>query len=106
MGKLFRRGWSMKPLRFQYCAPRVLDEALELLEQCGSDAKVLAGGQSLLPLLNMRLAGPMYLLDINRLSELNYVTAREDYLAIGAVARQRNVERSALVQQNYPLIVD
>ncbi len=96
----------MKPPRFQYSAPRMLDEALGLLGQCGLDAKVLAGGQSLIPLLNMRLAGPMYLVDINRISELDYIEARDGYLAIGAVTRQCQVERSALVQQRHPLFVD
>ncbi|GAC1357865.1 MAG: xanthine dehydrogenase family protein subunit M [Ktedonobacteraceae bacterium] len=95
----------MKPPRFQYSAPYVLDEALGLLGQCGPDAKVLAGGQSLIPLLNMRLAGPMYLVDINRISALDYLEARDGYLAIGAVTRQRQVERSALVQWRHPLLV-
>jgi len=54
----------MKPSRFQYCAPDMLDEALALLDQYGEDAKILAGGQSLIPLLNMRLAGSAYLVDI------------------------------------------
>ena len=57
----------MKPPRFQYCAPDMLDEALALLDQCGGEAKVLAGGQSLIPLLNMRLAGPAYIVDINQI---------------------------------------
>ena len=96
----------MKPSRFQYCAPSVLDEALSLLEQSGPDAKVLAGGQSLLPLLNMRLAAPMYLVDINRVAELDYIEARDDYLAVGAVTRQRQVEQSALIQQRHPLLVE
>ena len=96
----------MKPPRFHYNAPSALDEALSLLEQCGSDAKVLAGGQSLLPLLNMRLAAPMYLVDINRVAELDYIEARDGYLAIGAITRQRQVEQSALIQQRHPLLVD
>ena len=96
----------MKPPRFQYCAPRTLDEALELLGQYGTDAKVVAGGQSLIPLLNMRLAAPKYLIDINRIAALDYITTRESYLAIGAIARQRQVERSALLQQRYPLLVE
>ncbi len=102
----FLKGRSMKPPRFQYCAPRALDEALTLLEQCGPDAKVLAGGQSLIPLLNMRLAAPMYLVDINRIAELDYIEARDDYLAIGALTRHRQVEQSALIQQRYPLLTD
>lgn len=96
----------MKPPRFLYSAPHTLDEALHLLEHYGPDTKVLAGGQSLLPLLNMRLAGPMYLLDINAICTLNYIEARDNYLAIGAATRQRQIERSALVQQKYPLLVD
>jgi CO/xanthine dehydrogenase FAD-binding subunit len=96
----------MKPARFQYCAPRSLDEVLTVLRQCGPDVKVLAGGQSLLPLLNMRLAMPQYLVDINRVSSLDYIEAREGYLAIGAITRQRDVERSALVLQRYPLVAD
>ncbi len=94
----------MKPPRFGYCAPESLDEALMLLGQCGSDAKVLAGGQSLIPLLNMRLAAPAYLLDINRLSQLDYIEARDQYLAIGARTRHRQVEQSAMLLQRYPLL--
>ena len=96
----------MKPPHFHYNAPSALGEALSLLQQCGSDAKVLAGGQSLLPLLNMRLAAPMYLVDINRVAELDYIEARDSYLAIGAITRQRQVEQSALIQQRHPLLID
>lgn len=96
----------MKPPRFQYCAPGLLDEALALLGQRGPDAKVLAGGQSLIPLLNMRLTGPAYLVDINRISALDYIEARKDYLAVGAIARQRHIERSAVVRQRHPLLAD
>src|SRR5712692_3449799 len=96
----------MKPPRFQYCSPRILDEALTLLDQNREDTKVLAGGQSLVPLLNMRLAGPAYLVDINRISELNYIESEDGYLAVGAIVRQRQVERSALVQEKHPLLVE
>lgn len=96
----------MKPPHFQYCAPNVLDEALELLAQSGTDAKVLAGGQSLIPLLNMRLAAPLYLIDINRITELDYITARPDYLAVGAIVRQRSVEQSSIVHQRHPLLIE
>ncbi|MBX5451047.1 FAD binding domain-containing protein [Thermogemmatispora sp.] len=96
----------MKPPRFQYCAPRLLDDALDLLDRYAEEAKILAGGQSLMPLLNMRLARPAYLLDINRLSELHYIEEEADYLAIGAVTRQRQVERSPAVQQRHPLLVE
>ena len=96
----------MKPPRFQYCAPDMLDEALALLDQCGGEAKVLAGGQSLIPLLNMRLAGPTYIVDINHISELNYIEAEDGYLAIGATVRQRQVERSSLVQVQHPILIE
>lgn len=96
----------MKPPRFQYCAPQILDDALALLEQQGDEAKILAGGQSLVPLLNMRLAAPAYLVDINRLSELNYIQSEDEYLAIGATVRQSQVERSVLVQERHPLLVE
>ncbi|HEU5230786.1 MAG TPA: xanthine dehydrogenase family protein subunit M [Ktedonobacteraceae bacterium] len=96
----------MKPPRFQYGAPSTLQAALDLLGRYGQDAKVLAGGQSLMPLLNMRLATPSYLIDINRISELDYITARDGYLAVGALARQHQIERSAVVQQHHPLIVE
>ncbi|GER83507.1 MAG: xanthine dehydrogenase family protein subunit M [Thermogemmatispora sp.] len=96
----------MKPPRFQYCAPRLLDDALDLLDHTAEEAKILAGGQSLMPLLNMRLARPAYLLDINHISELHYIEEERDYLAIGAVTRQRQVERSPAVQQKHPLLVE
>src|SRR5437763_10699915 len=96
----------MKPPRLQYCAPRLLDEALTLLDQHGEDIKVLAGGQSFVPLLNMRLAGPAYIVDINHISELHYIETEDGYLAIGAIARQRQIERSVLVQEKHPLLVE
>jgi CO/xanthine dehydrogenase FAD-binding subunit len=96
----------MKPPRFLYCAPLILDEALALLDQNSEDTKVLAGGQSFVPLLNMRLAGPAYIVDINHISELNYIEQEDGYLAIGATVRQRQVERSALVQEKHPLLIE
>ncbi len=96
----------MKPPRFLYRAPRILDEALILLDQNSEDTKVLAGGQSFVPLLNMRLAGPAYIVDINHISELNYIEPEDGYLAIGATVRQRQVERSALVQEKHPLLIE
>src|SRR5215831_9364679 len=96
----------MKPPRFHYCAPYMLDEALALLDQNREDTKVLAGGQSFVPLLNMRLAFPSYLVDINRIAELNYIEQEDGYVAIGATVRQRQVERSLFVQYKHPLLVE
>ena len=77
----------MKPPRFEYFAPRTLDEALGLLASQGEGAKVLAGGQSLIPLLNFRLAHPEVLVDINRIADLAYLRADDGGLAIGALTR-------------------
>jgi CO/xanthine dehydrogenase FAD-binding subunit len=75
----------MKPPSFQYCAPRILDEALYLLDAYNGDVKALAGGQSFVPLLNMRLAGPAYIVDINHIPELHYLEAEQDYLTISDI---------------------
>jgi carbon-monoxide dehydrogenase medium subunit len=95
----------MKPAIFEYFAPATLDETLDLLHEHGEDAKVLAGGQSLMPLMNLRLARPKVVIDINRLSGLDKIAATaEGGLAIGALARHRAVERSPLVREQNPLL--
>ena len=96
----------MKPPRFHYCAPYMLDEALTLLDQNSEDTKVLAGGQSFVPLLNMRLASPTFIVDINHIAELHYIEQEDSYLAIGATVRQRQVERSVLAQNKHPLLIE
>jgi len=96
----------MKPPRFYYSAPSMLDEALALLDQNSENTKVLAGGQSFVPLLNMRLASPAYIVDINHIAELHYIEQEDGYLAIGATVRQRQVERSVLVQDKHPLLAE
>jgi aerobic carbon-monoxide dehydrogenase medium subunit len=83
----------VKPSPFAWTAPASLDEALAELARVGDEGKVLAGGQSLLPLLNMRLAAPAYLVDINRLNELAYVRADGSAVRVGALARHAAVER-------------
>jgi carbon-monoxide dehydrogenase medium subunit len=95
----------MKPAIFEYFAPATLDEALELLHEHGDEAKILAGGQSLMPLMNLRLARPKIIVDINWLSALNGIASTGDGgLTIGALARQRAVEKSALVREQNPLL--
>ncbi len=94
----------MKPPPFSYARPETLDEALGVLAEVGEDGKVLAGGQSLLPLLSMRLAAPHVLVDINRLDELAYVRADPDGVRIGALARHAAVERSADAARVQPLL--
>jgi CO/xanthine dehydrogenase FAD-binding subunit len=94
----------VKPAPFAYYDPRTVDEAVSLLAQHGSDAKVLAGGQSLMPLLNMRLARPAVVVDVNRVDGLDYIRQENGTLAIGALTRQRAVERSGAVAQAQPLL--
>jgi carbon-monoxide dehydrogenase medium subunit len=83
-----------------------LDEALSLLKQHGGDAKILAGGQSLIPAMRFRLAVPAILIDINRLNDLRYVEDRGDHLAIGAMTREHSLEDSSAVRSSYPLLHD
>ena len=95
----------MKPAKFDYYAPTELKEALDLLRQHGDEAKILAGGQSLVPMMNMRLARPAVVIDINRITSLDYLERAEDGgLKIGALTRQRTLERSSLVAEVNPLI--
>jgi CO/xanthine dehydrogenase FAD-binding subunit len=96
----------LKPPRFQYDDPRTVDEALALLTEYGDDAKVLAGGQSLVPLLNFRLAAPGRLVDINRIGELALLERRDGVLRIGALTRHTAIERSALVARNWGLLTE
>src|SRR5437763_3491849 len=95
----------MKPAPFTYHAPATREEALELLAEYGYEAKVLAGGQSLVPSMNFRLAQPSILIDLNGVRDLFGISAREDGgLRIGSMTRQRVVERSSLVAGRAPLI--
>jgi carbon-monoxide dehydrogenase medium subunit len=94
----------MKPPNFLYACPRSLDEALALLAEHGEDAKVLAGGQSLVPLLNLRLAGPKVLVDLNRIPELSYLRRDRGTLRTGAMTRHRDLELSAEVRLAEPLL--
>lgn len=95
----------MKPAPFEYASPRTVDEALALLGEHGWDAKVLAGGQSLVPLLNFRLSQPAFIVDLNAVPELFYLRAADDGgLLIGAMTRQQRVEHDPLVARLSPLL--
>ena len=94
----------MKPAPFQYRRPASLDEALTLLDDHGFDAKPLAGGQSLVPSMNFRLAQPAVLIDLNGVQELFYVSSSPRGLEIGAMTRQRTVERDSVVARAAPLL--
>ena len=86
----------MKPAPFEYVDPRSVDEVVEQLGRHGDEAKVLAGGQSLLPMLNLRLARPSLIVDLNRVAGLDTITEREGTLCVGALVRQRALERWAI----------
>ena len=95
----------MKPAPFVYFTPATVAEALALLARHGGDAKPLAGGQSLIPAMNFRLARPAVLVDLNRIAELTYVRA-DSGVSIGAMTRQRAVERSDVVARAAPLLAE
>ena len=94
----------MKPAAFDYYRPSSLEEALQQLTACGESAKVIAGGQSLGPMLNMRLATPSGLIDLNDLTELAYIREVGDTLEIGALTRHDQIAESKLVQARCPLL--
>ena len=96
----------MIPGEFDYHAPKSVGEAVSLLDELGDDAKILAGGQSLIPAMRFRLAAPTSLIDINRIEGLDYIREEGDHLVIGAMTRESALEESAVVQQRYPLLAD
>ncbi len=96
----------MIPAPFEYHAPTSLDEATALLASLGEDARVLAGGQSLIPLMKLRLATPRHLVDINGIPGLAHVRESDGVLRVGALARESDLEESALVRTRYPLLHD
>lgn len=96
----------MKPADFEYYDPSSLEEALDLLSKLGEGSRALAGGQSLVPLMNLRLARPSHLVDLNRIGELRYLNVDNGELRIGAMTRQREVERSAVIAERWPLLRD
>jgi carbon-monoxide dehydrogenase medium subunit len=97
----------MKPAPFEYFAPTTVDEALANLAEYGYEAKVLAGGQSLIPMMNFRLAQPSIIVDINKITDLFYIRENEEGgLRIGAMARHNQVEHNPLVAARAALIAD
>ena len=94
----------MKPPKFDYHAPKSVDDALALLERYGGDAKILAGGQSLMPLLNFRLSRPAALVDLNRIPSLAYIKEVDGRVSLGAMTRQRAIEFSPVVKDRLPLL--
>lgn len=94
----------MKPQAFDYVRPESADEVVALLASSGPDARILAGGQSLMAVLNMRLAQPSVLIDVSQVPDLNYVRIKDGYLAIGAAATQASVEWRETLAQEVPLL--
>lgn len=96
----------MKPPKFEYHAPTTIDDALDRLARYDGDAKVLAGGQSLMPLLNFRLSRPAALIDLNRIPALAYIKEADGQVRFGAMTRQRGIEFSPVVARRLPLLME
>jgi CO/xanthine dehydrogenase FAD-binding subunit len=94
----------MKPAKFEYVAPATLDAAVAALAAANGEGKLLAGGQSLLPLLNFRMTRPAVLVDLNGIKELSFIELRGDSVAIGALTRHREIERSPLIASRLPVM--
>jgi aerobic carbon-monoxide dehydrogenase medium subunit len=96
----------VKPSRFDYHAPATVEEAIALLTRYGGEAKLLAGGQSLMPLMNFRLARPAALIDLNAIESLAYIREADGQIRFGAMTRQRTIEFSPVVQRRLPLLAE
>src|ERR1700751_3831037 len=94
----------MIPPAFEYLRPKTIPEAIGFLQQHGEDAKILSGGQSLIPMMKFRLSRPGYLIDINRISGLSYIKEEGGYLKIGGLTREADVESSPLIRSKYPIL--
>ena len=96
----------MIPASFEYFRPSSLGEAITLLTQHGDEAKILSGGQSLIPMMKFRLSRPRVLIDINRIPNLEYIREEDGFLKIGGLTREAELERSELIRSKYPLLHD
>ena len=96
----------MKPAKFEYHAPATVEAAIVLLAQYQGEARLLAGGQSLVPMMNFRLAAPSAIIDLNRIPDLGYIRAEAGTVRIGAMTRHRAIEFSPLVAQHLPLLAE
>ncbi len=94
----------MKPASFSYTAPTSVDQAVELLTLHGTEARLLAGGQSLMPVLNFRLGQPGILIDLNGIADLSFIREQDNRIEIGAMTRQCDIERSSLIAAHAPLL--
>ena len=96
----------MIPRSFEYFSPRTLEEAIALLQKLGPEAKLLSGGQSLIPMMKLRLLSPEYIVDINRIPGLDYISENNGHLRIGALAREHQLESSEVVKTKFPILSD
>jgi carbon-monoxide dehydrogenase medium subunit len=96
----------VKPAKFAYHAPHSLAEAVALLKSYAGEARVLAGGQSLIPMMNFRIAAPSAIIDLNRMPGLDYIRHETGTVRIGAMTRQRNIEFSGVIAETLPLLRD
>ena len=96
----------MIPPAFEYLRPKTIPEAITLLEQHGDEAKILSGGQSLIPMMKLRIARPAFLIDINRISGLSYVKEEGGFLKIGGLTREAELEASPIVGSKYHILID
>src|SRR5438105_9969341 len=96
----------MYPAAFEYLAPKGIGEAIEFLSLYGDDAKLLAGGQSLVPMMKLRIARPKYLIDIHRISDLNYIREEMGQIRCGAMIRHEQIEESELIRTKIPMLCE
>ncbi len=96
----------MKPVPFEYFDPTTKEEVFKLLDELGDDAKLLAGGQSLLPMMNYRLARPKYLIDINKIHAMDYIREENGQIYIGALTRETSIEESELIKSKLPILAE
>ncbi|HXM59720.1 MAG TPA: xanthine dehydrogenase family protein subunit M [Terriglobales bacterium] len=96
----------MIPPAFEYLRPKTIPEAIALLEQHPDEAKILSGGQSLIPMMKFRIARPGYLIDINRIPGLSYIKEEGGFLKIGGLTREAELEASPLIRSRYPILLD
>jgi carbon-monoxide dehydrogenase medium subunit len=96
----------MIPAAFEYFRPSTLSEAIHLLQEHGEDAKILSGGQSLIPMMKLRLASPPVIIDINRIDGLSYIKESDGFLKIGGLTREAQLDASELIHKKYPILAD
>src|SRR5215510_829096 len=96
----------MYPVAFEYVKPSSINEAVALLQQHGEDAKLLAGGQSLVPMMKLRIARPKVVIDVHRISDLNYIREEADQICSGAMIRHVQIEESESIREKIPMLCE